>query len=407
VRIALWQFAYSVRNGDGDMKEARLSRFLLRQRLRQRIGDAYVGRGLPAEAASLNGVRLETVHGSKGLEFQAVHVGWVNARHFGEQVPRWVPPESVFDIVPPEVLGSSVDEFLKEEAVERNNLLYVAVSRAEERLLLYQEAEYSQDEFAPQLAYCGGHVKRFQFSDQKQDQTQVPIATAFKAPSVMSFNEFDRYAMCSLQFWYGDVLELSSEQDIDVSARARMTVMAALKAVAGSGAPVAGSLEAEWTKGKLPSASEDPSLWKDAGIAYERGLKLIAALVADGGQFSEPTSVVAGLRIQLPWGFMKTSAYSTTFHLVRFNRRRTTDITTLLRPIVLGMEVPGTKTVQLCYVLSDDIDDAPPARRVESTKGFKAAVKLQAGNNAAERGFHCSRCAYTTLCPQAPTVNAG
>ena len=315
VRIALWQFAYSVRNGDGDMKEARLSRFLLRQRLRQRIGDTYVDRGLPTEATSLNGVRLETVHGSKGLEFQAVHVGWVNAGHFGEQVPRWVPPENVLDIVPPEVLGSSVEEFLKEEAVERNNLLYVAVSRAEERLLLYQEEEYGQDEFASQLGYCGGHVKRFQFSDQKQGQSQAPIAKAFDAPTVMSFNRFDRYAMCGLQFWYADVLGLNSEQDIDVSARARWAVMAALKAVAGSGAPVAGTLEAEWEKGKLPSASEDPSLWKDAGVAYERGLKLIDALVADGGQFAEPTSVVAGLRIQLPWGFMKTSAYSTRFHL--------------------------------------------------------------------------------------------
>lgn len=35
-RIALWQFAYGVHNGDGEMKEARLSRYLLRQRLRHR-----------------------------------------------------------------------------------------------------------------------------------------------------------------------------------------------------------------------------------------------------------------------------------------------------------------------------------------------------------------------------------
>lgn len=406
VRIALWQFAYAVRNGDGDMKEARLSRFVLRQRLRQRIGDTYVDRGLPAEATKLNGVRLETVHGSKGLEFQAVHVGWVNAGHFGEQVPRWVSPENVLDVVPPEVLGSSVEEFLKEEAVERNNLLYVAVSRAEERLLLYQEEQYGQEELAPQLGYCGGLIKRLRFSDQMQEQSQAPNVKTFDAPAIMSFQRFDTYATCALQFWYAGVLALSSEQDIDVSARARRAVMAALKAVAGGGAPIAGALNAEWAKGKLPSASEDPSLWKDAGVAYERGLKLIDALVADGGRFAEPTSVVAGLRIQLPWGFMKSSAYSTKFHLVRFNRRRTSDITTLLKPIVLGMEVPGTKTVQLCYVLSDRVDDAPPARRVESTKGFKAAVSLQAGNNAAARGWHCSRCAYTTLCPQAPAGNA-
>lgn len=405
VRIALWQFAYSVRNGDGDMKEARLSRFLLRQRLRQRIGDAYVDRGFPPEAASLSGVRLDTVHGSKGLEFGAVHVGWVNAGHYGEQAPTWEPPENVLDIVPPEVLGSSIKEYQKEEAVERNNLLYVAVSRAKERLFLYQDVEYGTAGLAPQLAYCGEAVKEFQFADQKQGQVATVGEKAFEAPEVLTFERFDTYALCPLQFWYAEVLALSREQDIDVSVRAQWAIMAALKAVAGSGAPAAVALDAEWAKGRLPSASEDPTLWEDAGYAYQRGLKLVGDLVADGAKFAEPTSVVAGQRIQLPWGFLKASPYSTRFHLIRFNRNRTGDITTLLKPIVHGMEVPGTKAVQLRYVLSDRSDDAPAARRAEATKGFKAAMSLQAGNNAPERGRHCSRCAYTTLCPHAPTVD--
>src|SRR5208283_2703506 len=68
-RVALWQLAYSVRNGDGEMKEARLSRYLLRQRLRQRIGDSYGDRELPPEVSALDAVRVQTVHGSKGLEY--------------------------------------------------------------------------------------------------------------------------------------------------------------------------------------------------------------------------------------------------------------------------------------------------------------------------------------------------
>src|ERR1700722_11216092 len=55
-RIALWQFAYAVRNGDGELKEARLSRFLMRQRLRQRVGESYVDREPPPESGNLNGV---------------------------------------------------------------------------------------------------------------------------------------------------------------------------------------------------------------------------------------------------------------------------------------------------------------------------------------------------------------
>lgn len=404
MRIAMWQFAYSVRNGDGDLKEARLSRFLLRQRLRRRIGDACVDRGFPPEAASLNGVRLETVHGSKGLEFEAVHLGWVNAGYYGAQVPTWRPPESVLDIVPPEVLGSDIEEYQKEEAVERNNLLYVAVSRAKERLFLYQEVEYGQDGLAPQLAYCGALTKAFSFENQEQEKLTVVTASSFQAPELLPFERFDTYARCPLQFWYANILALNSEQDIDVSVRARWAIMTALKAVAGGGARPADALDTEWATSKLPSASEDPSLWKDARYAYARGLTLVGELISAGGTFAEPTSVVAGLRIQLSWGFCTASAYSTTFHLVRFNRRRADEITTLLKPIVLGMDVPGTKLVQLRYVLSDRFDDALPARRVEATKGFKAAVSLQAGKNAPQKGRHCSRCAYATLCPQAPTV---
>ena len=404
VRIAMWQFAYSVRNGDGDLKEARLSRFLLRQRLRQRIGDAYVDRGFPPEAASLNGVRLETVHGSKGLEFDAVHVGWVNAGHYGAQAPTWQPPENVIDIVPPEVLGSSIEEYQKEEAVERNNLMYVALSRAKERLFLYQEVEYGRDGLAPQLAYCGALVNEVSFERQQQGQPAIVTARAFEAPEVLPFERFETYALCPLQYWYANVLNLDRVQDIDVSVRARWAIMAALKAVSGRAAPATGALDTAWTTAKLPSASEDPSLWKDASYAYERGLKLVGDLVSDGGEFAEPTSMVAGLRIQLPWGFIKAAPYSTKFYLVRFIRRRAGEITTLLKPMVLGMDVPGTKTVHLCYVLSDRLDDALPARHVEATKGFKAAVILQAGKNTPEKGRHCSRCAYTTLCPQAPTT---
>lgn len=111
------------------MKEARLSRYLLRQRLRQRIGDGQGQREFPPEAAVLDGVRVMTVHGSKGLEFEAVHVGYVSADSYGSREPTWR-PDGILDIVPPEALGSTTEEYKFEESVERNNLPYVAVSRA-------------------------------------------------------------------------------------------------------------------------------------------------------------------------------------------------------------------------------------------------------------------------------------
>lgn len=71
----------------------------------------------------LDGVRVMTVHGSKGLEFEAVHVGYVSADSYGSREPTWR-PDGILDIVPPEALGSTTEEYKFEESVERNNLLY-------------------------------------------------------------------------------------------------------------------------------------------------------------------------------------------------------------------------------------------------------------------------------------------
>lgn len=402
-RIALWQFAYAVRNGDGEIKEARLSRFLMRQRLRQRIGESYVDRELPAEAGNLDGVRLLTVHSSKGLEFEAVHVAFVNADDYGAQTPSWSPPENVLEIVPPEALGSSQAEYDVEEAVERNNLLYVAASRAKRHLYIYQEKEFGDHTLAPQLqhfprkfepvAYNGPAIKRASASPRK----------AFAAPNIVKFEHFTTYTLCSLQYWYAHILELVSEADIDSSLRARWAVMSALKAVAAgtAGAPAAHMLEG-WAKQKLPTEVEDPSLWRDANFAFSRGLELMGSILEEDGRFAEPTSIVGGVTVQMPWGFVIERKYATEFAMMRFARRGVSEMKTVLKPIVPGLDLAGTKTMTLNHVLSDKVDDVPGGKRLEATKSFKAAVRMLAGDNSPTKGRHCGRCAYMTICPSAP-----
>ncbi|WP_174994502.1 UvrD-helicase domain-containing protein [Burkholderia arboris] len=404
-RIALWQFAYAVRNGDGEMKEARLSRFLMRQRLRQRIGESYVDRELPPEAGALDGVRLLTVHGSKGLEFEAVHVAYVNAGSYGAQMPTWVPPENVLDIVPPEALGSSQAEYDVEAAVERNNLLYVAVSRAKRHLHIYQENEFGDDTLAPQLQHFPRKFIPVCYSGSAIRAAAAAPHRAFTPPSVVNFEHFDTYVMCSLQYWYSQVVELRSEADIDISLRARWAVMSALKAVASGmpGAPDAHLLSA-WTEQKLPSDLEDPSLWRDANFAFSRGLDLMRLILNEGGRFAEPTSLVGGVTVQMPWGFVIKGPYSTEFAMMRFARRRVSDISTVLKPMVPGLDLPGTKKLTLNHVLSDKVDDVPGGKRLEATKSFKAAVRMLAGDNRPTKGRHCGRCAYMTICPSAPSL---
>lgn len=402
IRLALWQFCYSVRNGDGDIKQARLSRFLLRHRLRQRIGDFSMDRELPPEASALNGVRIQTVHASKGLEYDAVHLAFATANNFGAQRPSWSPP-NIQDIVPPEVLNSSTEEFEHETAVERNNLLYVALSRAKRRLHIYQDDEY-QNNPVPQLKHPQP-FRAVRLSAQSRPSAPAPLAkdqeSALAAP--LPFDRFKTFAICALQYWYTYTAQLGREEAMEPAMRARAAIMNGLRQVASDGAAVdEGALASEWATARLPTATEDPTLWRDAQFAYGRGLQLISQARTDGGRFIEPVAIVADVGIQLPWGFMGNSGHISTFQPVRFARQGVHEVIKLLRPLVVGLPLPGTKTMQLRYVLSDESDPVNASGRVESTDAFKAAVRLRAGDISPTRGRHCSRCAFQSICPGIP-----
>lgn len=401
-RISLWQFAYGVRNGNGEMKEARLSRFLMRHRLRKRIGDGQVQRELPPEAAALDGVRLMTVHGSKGLEFEAVHVAYVNADDYGPQPPSWQ-PENIMDIVPPEALGSSGAEYDDECAVERNNLLYVAVSRARRHLYLYQEGEYGPQTLAPQLQHFPRKYQEVSYAGPVVKVAKTITKGAFVGPSRLSFEDFDIYTACSLKYWYSRVQDLQSEADVDVSVRARWAVMDALKSYASGASPSTNApLVAAAATRKLPSKSDDPELWMDIEYALSRGVAQIHSLRSQGGKFCEPTSVVGGVTIDMPWGFALQGPYFVEFAMLRFARRRVSDLSIVLKPMVPGLALSGSKKLTLSYVLSDKSDDVQGAKRIESTKSFKAAVRLLAGERTPVPGGHCAWCDFSTICPSAP-----
>jgi hypothetical protein len=374
----------------------------MRQRLRQRIGDSQVQRELPPEAASLDGVRLMTVHGSKGLEFEAVHVAYVTADHYGAQKPSWR-PEGILDIVPPEVLGSSLEEYENESAVERNNLLYVAVSRAKRHLYLYQDNKFGSKALAPQLSHYPPKFTSHFYNGATLTAAKPTATQTFVAPSNLSFEDFSSYVRCPLSYWYVQVCGLKSEADIDVSIRSRRAVLDALKAVASgaSGSPEA-SLAAAWTARALPSALEDPPLWKDVLNALQRGVGLIKAAQKRGGCYFEPSASVCGINVQMPWGFAINSGHVLEYVMIRFARRGISDLTTVLKPFVPSLNVPGAKKLTLNYVLSDTVDDVPGAKKIEATKSYGAAMRLLAGDKSPTAGHYCARCDFSTICPSCP-----
>jgi superfamily I DNA/RNA helicase len=134
--VAIWQFLNFVREQSPVSSGPRIQRTLDRVRQLVLLAEERDLRQVPAGALHMNAVRLMTVHGSKGLEFEAVHIPGLTAVSFPSSYhpPRCLPPVGMIEGVD----GLTVEEEAKEsQEHEEQCLFFVALSRARTHLRLY------------------------------------------------------------------------------------------------------------------------------------------------------------------------------------------------------------------------------------------------------------------------------
>lgn len=122
---------------DGDSTRKHM---LARVRRIEALNDDRMYRAVASEASDLNGVRVLTVHGSKGLEFKAVHLPALATRYMpaNRQGVRCPPPPSL-----PHLAIRPTDHEAEEEC-----LFFVALSRARDFLFLSRSERYSASQTA-------------------------------------------------------------------------------------------------------------------------------------------------------------------------------------------------------------------------------------------------------------------
>jgi superfamily I DNA/RNA helicase len=108
--MAIWHFVHSCRDPDATGPGAGIRRLTQNIRDRIRMNEDRAMRASPPEAESMNSVRIHTAHGSKGLEFDAVHFIKATRKIYDDPANR----------------------------NERHNLLYVSISRARRHLTIYR-----------------------------------------------------------------------------------------------------------------------------------------------------------------------------------------------------------------------------------------------------------------------------
>jgi hypothetical protein len=134
--VAVWQFLNFVREQSPTGSGLPIQRTLDRVRQLVLLAEERDLRQVPAAALHMDAVRLMTVHGSKGLEFEAVHVPGLTVSSFpaSNRGQRCPPPLGMIDSAGA-ISGS--DEAKRVHDHEEECLFFVALSRARIHLRLH------------------------------------------------------------------------------------------------------------------------------------------------------------------------------------------------------------------------------------------------------------------------------
>jgi len=213
--IAIWQLMNFVRNpapGQG----LPIVRLLDRIRRLVRLADERDLRQLPSSSQGLDAVRLMTIHGSKGLEFRAIHFPGVNAN----SIPR--SPNMFQGIETPDGLVKDIEGTGKEvrqraHLDEQECLFYVAISRARDRLMLYTptknaagsrwgHSEYIDRIVPPAIRSNIDPVLELPPADA------VKVDIAFEGKLSIGDTKLATYDSCPRRFYYSYLLEVGGKR---------------------------------------------------------------------------------------------------------------------------------------------------------------------------------------------------
>lgn len=214
--MALWQLQNFLRSVSIDRTGYPITNLLDHIRRLVILSDERDLRDLPAAARSLDAVRLMTIHASKGLEFKTLHLPSLTKGSMPLSANRnnaLPPPDGMTE--GGSFSGAAALKDGHEE--EQECIFFVALSRAEDRLILY----------APSRQAGGRKQHRSPFIDRIETQLETqkpitdsisrpsgadPVDVSFEAPLTLTPSQLALYEWCPRRFLYTHGLRLGGRR---------------------------------------------------------------------------------------------------------------------------------------------------------------------------------------------------
>jgi superfamily I DNA/RNA helicase/Zn-dependent peptidase ImmA (M78 family) len=414
--VAIWQFLNFVREQGPAIAKLPIQRVLDRVRQLVLLAEERDLRQVPAAALHLNAVRLMTVHGSKGLEFEAVHLPGLTTSGFpaSRRPQRCPPPTGMIE----DAAGGSVSDA---HQTEEECLFFVALSRAKAhlRLYLYQRQQNGNNRNPSSfLGHLGGRLREGAASQIALPPGSVrPTPLDIQTPSewAMTGKLLVSYDKCPRRFFYTYILGLRGALKHTAFTRTHdclHTVMRWLRDVRHHTPP---------TPGEVEKAFE--GIWNErgpTGHAFEADYRRLASKILGtliktgaGETFREASSLPVDLsngRILVEPDQVSVAADGTMLlRRVRTGYRRSTEYDDDLEYalyLLAAKSQSGRISVRALH-LTDDIEEAVAltdqklsTRRDKSNKLLRAFVDGWFEPETDAVG--CPRCPHFFICAATP-----
>lgn len=414
--IAVWQFLNFLRDQSPVVLGSPIHTVLDRVRNLVLLAEERDLRQVPDAALQTNAVRLMTIHGSKGLEFEAVHIpgcvktGIPASFRAGCPVPQGLIAGAS---------GSVEDDARRCHSQEQECLFFVAMSRAKTHLRLYAHRRQpngnnrEESEYVARLGrlHCIGSPAILPLPTPPPER----VALTFPADWECTHEHITSYQKCPRRFFYTHVLGIGTARRITDFERTHSCIYRFIDWLAEtrlSEAPdhatAQAAFDAIWAEiGPLDSAY----------VGDYRALagRLVMALIDAGAgrRFREASPLVInyqnGTVVLTPDEITERSDGVIAIRKVRTGRRRKTEFSNLDYALYLRAAAQnfGSKAIVEAVHPSDVGVETVPVPKSTKTTDAKVEQILQnigAGHFPSETdAFACPRCPHFFICAATPS----